>query len=138
MHINKTSHQPVSISWPPFALGILLIFICFVLVNIPKQISAQDSLYEIYVHAGQIEDSIEYLESINYWNEKSHHEEQDAPRIILVASSKHWVARSKNLPVEVKKELFYRTITPMVLYANELILDDRQELEEVYKKLKIK
>jgi len=136
MHINKTSDQHASRSWLPFALGIILIFICFVLVNIPKQISAQDSLYEIYVHAGQIEDSIEYLESINYWNEKSHYEEQDAPRIILIASSKHWVARSKNLPVEVKKELFYRTITPMVLYANELILDDRQELEEVYKKLK--
>lgn len=82
-----------------------------------------------------IEDSIEYLKSINYWNEKSHHEEQDAPRIILVASSGHWGVRSKNIPVEVKKEIFYRTITPMVLFANELILDDREQLEAIHKKL---
>ncbi len=82
-----------------------------------------------------IEDSIEYLKSINYWNEKSHNEEQDAPRIILVASSGHWGVRSKNIPVEVKKEIFYRTITPMVLFANELILDDREQLEAIHKKL---
>lgn len=118
-----------------FAIGLFLLLNCLVLLSIPKQILAQESPYEIYVHAGLIEDSIEYLKSKNYWNLEGHHGEQDAPRIILVAASKHWGNRSKNVPVEVKKELFYRTITPMLLYANELILDDRQKVEEVNKKL---
>ena len=135
MHINKTTRQRTSRPLSPLAISFLLVFCCFVLMSVSKQISAQESPYQIYVHAGLIEDSIEYLKSIDYWNAKSHQQQQDAPRIILVAYSKHWADRSKDIPVEIKKELFYRTITPMVLYANELILEDRQELEEIYKKL---
>ena len=106
MHITKSNRQHTSNPLSLSAVGLLLVFCCFVLVSIPEQISAQDHPYKIYVHSGLIEDSIEYLKSINYWNEKSHHEEQDAPRIILVASSDHWSVRSKNIPVEVKKEFF--------------------------------
>lgn len=83
-----------------------------------------------------VEDSIEYLKSINYWNEKGHREELDVPRIIVIATTQHWKHRSEDIPVEVKKEIFYRTITPMVLYANELILDDRKALEKISEKLK--
>lgn len=108
---------------------------CFILMSKPKLTSAQEFPYEIYVHAGLVEDSIEYLTSINYWNEKSHHEAQDTPRIILVAATKHWANRSKNVPVEIKKELFYRSITPMLLYANKLILADREEVEKINKRL---
>ncbi len=123
-------HTPI-----PLFLSIIGLLAGLALLSTPKHISAQELSYNIYVHAGVIEDSIEYLESRNYWNEKGHHEEQDAPRIILVASSKHWKHRSKDVPVEVKKEIFYRTITPMVLYANELIFADRKKLEKINEKL---
>jgi len=135
MQITHSKNRHASILWLPFTLGFLLILCGGVLVSVPGPASAQESRYKIYVHAGLIEESIEYLESIHYWDEKGHHEEQDAPRIILVTASKHWADRSKSLPVEMKKELFYRTITPMVLYANELILYDRQELEDINQKL---
>ena len=135
MQIYKVTGQHKSNPVSSSAFGYFLLLCCLALLSAPKQISAEESPYKIYVHAGLIEESIEYLKSINYWNEKSHHEEQDAPRIMLVASSRHWKNRSKDVPVEVKKELFYRTITPMVLYANELIQHDRQALEEINKKL---
>jgi uncharacterized FlgJ-related protein len=93
-----------------------------------KQTSAQGIPYHIHVHAGLIEVSKEYLKKRNYWNEKSHHEAFDA-------SSQHWGPRSKKVPVEVKKELFYRTILPMVFYSNELIMKERQELEEINRKI---
>lgn len=135
MNIYKYYGRPPSISVFSFSIGFVLLLCCLAFLSKPKQISAQESPYKIYVHAGLIEESIEYLKSMNYWNEKTHHGEKDAPRFILVASSKHWKNRSKDVPVEVKKELFYRTITPMVLYANELIQDERRKLEQINKKL---
>jgi len=135
MENYKVTNQHTLILFSSLNISIFGLLCCLALLCMPKQISAQESTYNIFVHAGVIEDSIEYLKSINYWNEKSHHDEHDAPRIILVASSKHWKHRSKDVPVEVKKEIFYRTITPMVLYANELILDDRQALKEINEKL---
>ena len=135
MENYKVTNQHTLFLFSSLNISIFGLLCCLALLCMPKQISAQDHPYKIYVHSGLIEDSIEYLKSVNYWNEKSHHEEQDAPRIILVASSKHWKHRSKDVPVEVKKEIFYRTITPMVLFANELILDDREQLEKINKKL---
>jgi Bax protein len=131
----KTTTQHTSIPWSFFTIGIIGVLCCLALLSVPKHISAQESSYNIYVHAGVIEDSIEYLKSVNYWNEKGHHEEQDVPRIIVIATSQHWKHRLKDVPVEVKKEIFYRSITPMVLYANELILEDRKALEEINEKL---
>jgi len=134
MENYKTTTQHTSTPLSFFTIRLIGVLCCLVLLSTPRYISAQEASYHIYVHAGVIEDSIEYLKSINYWNEEGHHEEQDVPRIIVVASSQHWKHRVKDVPVEVKKEIFYRTITPMVLYANELILADRQKLEEINKK----
>jgi len=102
-------------------------------LSAPNCANAKNHPYEIYVHAGLIEESIEYLKNKNFWNAKSHDNALDVPRIIIVATSNNWRKETKNVPVEVKKELFYRSILPMILFANELILDERQELEAISK-----
>ena len=81
------------------------------------------------VHAGVIDDTVKYFQSVKFWGEAKHDKDLDVPRIILVTASKRWREESQKVPVEIKKELFYRTLVPMILYANELILKERLELE---------
>lgn len=131
MFIYKDTRKHFSPPLSSCARGLSLFLCCFVLLCSSRLFSAQLPPYRIHVHAGLVEESIEFLKKNNYWNLQGHHEDQDAPRIILVAYSNQWGKRSKNVSVEIKKELFYRSITPMLLYANELILEDRQKVEEV-------
>ncbi len=124
MKINKMLMQHPLIPFSPLAL----LLCCLVVMSMPKQVAAQASKYEIYVHAGKHKDSVEYLKSINYWSSSSDPKDLSVPRIILVADSGRWQEESAGMPVDIKKELFYRSILPMVLLANELILEDRQKL----------
>ena len=120
---------------PPIISAACIILCCFVWLSPPSCANAKNHPYEIHVHSGLFEESIEYLKNKNFWDTKSHDKAIDVPRIIVVATSKNWQKESKDLPVEVKKELFYRFILPMLLFANELILDDRQDLEAISKSL---
>ena len=51
------------------------------------------------------------------------------PRVITVAINKSWKREASQVSVAVKKELFYRSLVPVILFANELILRDRARLE---------
>ncbi len=135
MNIFKAFFKSQSMPFPALTASLTIMFFCFVWLSTPGCVNAKNNTYEIYIHAGLIDESIEYLKSKNFWDAKSHEKALDVPRIIIVASSRHWSERSKNVPVEVKKELFYRSILPMILFANELIMDERQELEVISTKL---
>ncbi len=114
------------------AVGILW---CLLISVSAAESSIKTYYYEIHVHAGLIADSIEYLKARKFWNATSHQKTLDVPRIIIVTTSQNWRKESKSVPVEVKKELFYRSILPMVLFSNELIMDERLELEAINSKL---
>ena len=129
---NSIPQQPLT---QRILRSFVVLMLCSLFFSSSQYALAEEGPYKIYVHGGQIEESIEYLQSINYWNDTSHHDEEDVPRIIVVATSKHWEHQSSKVSVEDKKELFYRTILPMVLFSNELILKERQELEEIATKL---
>jgi uncharacterized FlgJ-related protein len=108
-----------------FAVTLMSIFVSN---PIAAKTQAPDT-YEIYVHAGKVEDSIEFFKSRDFWGPESHEKDLDVPRIILVVASKRWEEESKKIPVQDKKEIFYRAIIPMILYANDLISRDRKALE---------
>ncbi len=90
--------------------------------------TAKSSTYEIKVLGGEIEKTIEYFKSKNFWGPESHDKDLEVPRTILTVTSKRWQKESQKVTVAVKKELFYRAIAPLVLLANELILEERQKL----------
>ena len=105
-----------------------IIVSCFVWLSSPGIAAAKSNNYEIMVHGGQIEETIAYFKSKNFWGENTHNKDLDVPRLLVVVTSKRWGKEVQKVPVEIKKELFYRALVPLILYANELILKERQEL----------
>lgn len=89
--------------------------------------------YEIIVHTGKVSEAIDLFKSRNFWGAERHDQDLDVPRIIIAVTSNRWEAESQSVEVEIKKELFYRAIVPMVLLSNELIQKERQEIEAIAK-----
>jgi len=83
------------------------------------------SKYEIIAHSRSVNEVVDFYKEKNFWGERSHAKDLDVPRLLIVVTAKDWDEKSGNIPVEIKKELFYRTLVPLVLYANELIQQER-------------
>jgi uncharacterized FlgJ-related protein len=66
-----------------------------------------------------------------YWGEIAEGSAVSVPPYLTVATSPTWNKDSARLPVAVKKELFYRSLLPLVLYSNETIHEDRTRLQKI-------
>lgn len=68
------------------------------------------------------------FERLDY-TEENWRDARVVPRVYLTEVPRRWGARTApQLPVAAKKSAFFRTILPLVLSANERLLDDRQRL----------
>lgn len=83
--------------------------------------------------ANPIEVSITSLDDLNTLFDKYQYNDEnwdkgsrEVPRITFEGVGKHWAEGSKNLPVETKKMIFFRLMTPLALVANENILRERE------------
>jgi len=83
--------------------------------------------------ANPIEVSITSLDDLNtlfdkyqYNNESWDKGNREVPRITFEGVGERWAKGSKNLPVETKKMIFFRLMTPLALVANENILRERE------------
>jgi uncharacterized FlgJ-related protein len=84
------------------------------------------NLLEIRTH----KDMFELFERLNYTPEAWQAGIREIPRVYLPLIGERWGKTGHNeLTVENKKRLFFRSISPLVLRANELILTDRNRLE---------
>ncbi len=83
--------------------------------------------YEIII-LGSVDSSIEDFKKRKFWGPEDHAKQLSVPRYLLVTINDGWKQEADSIPVEVKKELFYRTLVPLILYANELIMRDREKL----------
>jgi Bax protein len=128
MITEKSINQRFSYSSLRLEVLVTIILCCCIWLTSPDSATAKSSSYEIMVHAGEVEKTVEYFKSKEFWGKSSRDKDLDVPRIILAVTSKRWQKESQKIPVAVKKELFYRAIVPMVLLANELIMEDRKEL----------
>lgn len=70
----------------------------------------------------------EYYKSINYTLDNLQKGKTSVPRIYLDRIINNW---AENETVTAKKSLFYRTMLPLVLRVNELILEKRKKLYEI-------
>jgi Bax protein len=121
----------------PVVISILVFILsCLLQPVMASSSSTEDKGYEIFVHTGEVGKSIDFLKSRNYWGADRHSKDLDVPRIILAVTSDRWEKESRNLEVEVKKEFFYRVIVPMILLSNELILEDRADIETIGQQMK--
>ena len=78
------------------------------------------------------EDVDPLLERFDYTPEAWQAGMREIPRIYLTDIPPRWRERvSDEVTVEVKKRIFFRTMAPLVLHANELIFADRGRLEDL-------
>ena len=91
---------------------------------------ARASEYEIRV-IGSVVEGIAYWKELDFWGEEEHGKDLLVPRVIIVAANQNWKAEADKLPVDVKKELFYRAAVPLILFANELVMRDRKRLQSL-------
>jgi len=80
---------------------------------------------------GSADEIVAEYRSADYWGEIEADSAIEVPPYLTVATSPTWDKKSASLPVEVKKELFYRSLLPLILYSNETILEDRARLEKI-------
>lgn len=110
--------------------GLVLATGLIALATAPAALAATgDDLPEVLVF-GTIEESLEWLESENWWGPNEHETQLQAPRVLITGITNRWLEESQQMTVAEKKEGFYRLMLPLVLYANELVLKRREELKD--------
>ena len=87
---------------------------------------------KVVVLYGQ-EELIPWLESENWWGEVNPEEQLTVPHVMITAIHPTWREYSSNLPVPVKKALFYRLMLPLVMHANEMTMTLREGLLQARK-----
>jgi len=91
---------------------------------------AVDWPYEVAI-VDSAKEMVALFKSHDFWGEESRGTQLVVPPIVLSVMSERWRKEANNLPVDIKKEIFYRAIVPLVLHSNDLILRDRGELEKL-------
>lgn len=76
------------------------------------------------------DDLVPWLESQNWWGKENRDVQLTVPHFIVTAIHPSWREFSATLPVQVKKELFYRLMLPLVMHANTMVLDFRDGFEQ--------
>jgi len=77
---------------------------------------------------GGVEQVEEWLQSENWWGEENRDEQLTVPRAMITGINPRWRTNSQKLPVPQKKELFYRFMLPLIVHANSMVMERRDNL----------
>jgi uncharacterized FlgJ-related protein len=80
------------------------------------------------IEVGSPEEILAFFEKLNYTPEAWEKGIREVPRIYIMNVGKNWRVNSQNIEVIHKKRIFFRALGPLVLRANEVILEDREHL----------
>lgn len=80
------------------------------------------------VDVGSPEELLGFFEKLNYTPEAWQEGIREVPRVYIMSVGKNWKVNSQNIEVINKKRIFFRALGPLVLRANEIILQDRERL----------
>ena len=80
------------------------------------------------VEVGSPEELLTFFEKLNYTPEAWQSGIREVPRVYIMAVGENWRVNSQNIEVITKKRIFFRSLGPLVLRANEVILEDRRRL----------
>ncbi len=83
------------------------------------------------VHTSSIKDVFNLFKSIGYDDKKWYEGMQVIPRVYLQSISSRWRNQSSKLDVKIKKDIFFKLITPAILRANELIQIERNKILKI-------
>jgi uncharacterized FlgJ-related protein len=71
---------------------------------------------------------IDWLQDENWWGEENRGAQLEVPRVLLTGINPAWRETAQRLTVPEKKEVFYRFMLPLIVHANQLVVDRRQRL----------
>ena len=98
--------------------------------NYSKTLESSDAANNVEIR--NYIDMLELFEKLNYTPEAWQAGIREVPKVYLPVIGERWGAgRSNELTVENKKRLFFRTLAPLILRANELIMVDRNRLSDI-------
>ena len=99
-------------------------------VNYMKTVENMPSSNKLEIRSYQ--DILNLFEKLHYMPETWQAGIREVPRVYLTIIGERWGSTtSKEISVDLKKRIFFRTIAPMILHANELIMMDRNRLEQI-------
>lgn len=82
--------------------------------------------------ATNYKDLLDLFEKLNYTPEAWQAGIREVPRVYLTEVGPRWSSTTtKEIEVDQKKRIFFRGLAPLILRANELIMRDRNRLEQV-------
>lgn len=84
-----------------------------------------DSDIVVFSHIDEITD---WFTTKGFWLEQNHAAEQDVPYVVLTGISDRWQDTAQQLPVAEKKDIFYHFMLPLVLHANHMVLERREDV----------
>ncbi len=84
--------------------------------------------HRVEITVSSIDELSNLFNDLNYTSQHWNNGLKEIPRINLQTISSKWQESSKNIPVKQKKDIFFRLLTPLVLMANEEILQERSRL----------
>ena len=71
---------------------------------------------------------MERLKQENWWGEVNRDEQLTVPHLMIARIHPAWRVVAPELPVPQKKAIFYRLMLPLVMHANEMVMDRRARL----------
>jgi uncharacterized FlgJ-related protein len=77
---------------------------------------------------GGVEQVEEWLKSENWWGEVNRDAQLRVPKAMITGINPQWRTTSQKLPVQQKKELFYRFMLPLIVHANDMVMERREGL----------
>jgi Bax protein len=80
---------------------------------------------------GSIDTVIAWLQAEEWWGEEQRGRQLDVPHAMVTGIAERWRTAAQELPVAQKKEIFYRFMLPLVMHANDMVLDRRARLERL-------
>ena len=94
------------------------------IISNASQVTAQ----EVIVFGGP-EEGMQWLSAERWWGEAERGDQLRVPRAIITGINPSWRQTAQELTVAEKKEVFYRLMLPLVVHANDMVLDRRANLE---------
>ena len=72
-----------------------------------------------------IDETVGWLKDENWWGAEQHGQQLQVPYAMITGISPRWREEAQRMTVAQKKEIFYRFLLPLIVHANDMVVDRR-------------
>jgi uncharacterized FlgJ-related protein len=94
-------------------------------------LTASPAVGQEIIVIGGLDDAIDWLKAEGWWGEEKRGEQLRVPHAMITGISPRWKETAQKIPVHDKKEIFYRFMLPLVMHANDMVLNRRARLSRM-------